>query len=285
MKPLLSIISPNYNYSQYIHYLIESVLSQSYDNFEYIIVDDGSTDNSVKVIQEYVLKYPDKIILVQQENKGQTAAINAGLRLAKGEIIGWINSDDTYCKDTFEKVVGKFEKYPDADIVFGDMNAMDLSGNFIFRRRHTNFSFLAGSYLSFTRILSSNAVFWKKEAMDRNGLPDETLLCNMDGEFYSRLTIGMKVVRINSALANFRKQPYSKAAEKNSNWDQIVRRELMIELHNSYNRLSISKYIPYKFTFPIRFFFQTKRILLRLLQLHFIKQYLEFRNYRKKYIK
>jgi len=279
----ISIVTPNYNYADFVGETIQSVICQTYQNFEHIIVDDGSTDNSVEIIQKFVTKYPDKIILIRQENKGQTAAINVGLKAAKGDIVGWINSDDTYCDDTFELVINQFENDPNADIVFGDMNSIDLAGNFIFRRRHTNFSFLTGCYLGFTRILSSNAVFWTRQAMEKNGLPVESLLCNMDGEFYSRLTMGMKVIRVNSALANFRKQPHTKAAEKNKNWEQIVKKELMFELHNSYNRLSISKNIPYRLSFPIKYMLQGKRVLLRLLNMHFLKQYFESRNYKMKY--
>ena len=91
----ISIITPNYNYANYIGQTIESIISQDYPTIEYIIVDDGSTDNSARIIESFVEKFPNRIKLIRQTNKGQTAAINVGLRAATGDIIGWINSDDT----------------------------------------------------------------------------------------------------------------------------------------------------------------------------------------------
>ena len=82
----ISIVTPNYNYEKFIGETIESVVKQNYSNLEYIIIDDGSTDNSVEVIRKYHKKYPNKIKFIQQENKGQTPAINKALR-AKRQVI------------------------------------------------------------------------------------------------------------------------------------------------------------------------------------------------------
>ncbi len=276
----LSIITPNYNYATFIGETIESVINQDYEPFEYIIVDDGSTDNSVEVINEYIEKYPSKIILIQQENRGQSAAINVGLHKATGDIIGWINSDDTFCKNTFSEIAQMFKKKPNSDIVFGDINIMDFGGDFIYRKRHLEFNYLSGCFLSFASIMNSNAVFWKKEAMLKSGLLLETLLSNMDGEFFSRLFTGMKVSKINKALANFRKQPHIKASEKKTNWDEIVENEALLELVNSYKRLSLSNYIPYKYAFLIRFLVLFKRIILRTVKMHYAKQFFEIKKYK-----
>ncbi len=100
----ISIVTPNYNYEKYIGSTIESVINQKYDNFEYIIVDDGSTDKSVDIINRYVAKYPDKIILIEQENSGQTNAINEALKNVTGDIICWINSDDKFLDNAFKFV-------------------------------------------------------------------------------------------------------------------------------------------------------------------------------------
>jgi len=277
----ISIITPNYNYAKYIGQTIESILNQAYQNFEHIIVDDGSTDNSVQIIKKYQIRFPNKIKLIQQENRGQTAAINVGLKKASGDIVAWINSDDTFCDDTFSQVVNAFKKKPKATIVFGDMNVMDMEGNFIYRRRHLDFSYLTGCFLGFTTILSSNAIFWRSEVMKKKDLLEESLKCNMDGEYYSRLTQNEKVVRIKAPLANFRKQAFTKAAENNPNWDKLVKKEVSYELENSYKTLLISKYVPYNNHLPIKYFFRLKRIFFRILNLHFVKQYFEKRYYLK----
>lgn len=275
----ISIVTPNYNYASFISQTIESVINQNYSDFEYIIIDDGSTDNSVEIIKSYVAKYPNNIFLIRQENKGQTPAINVGMKKVTGDIICWINSDDTFCPDVFKEVANCFKKNKSADIVFGDMNVVDMKGNFMNRKRHLDFNYTMGCLLGFTTILSSNTVFWKKDAMLKNGYFNETLKCNMDGDFYSRLTKGMIVKRINKALANFRKQPYTKAAENDSNWNSIVKKETKYERERAYNSLLMARVIPYKYSTIVKLPFQFARVFLRMLHLHYFKQKKELKSF------
>ncbi|CAB1060959.1 hypothetical protein D1BOALGB6SA_5726 [Olavius sp. associated proteobacterium Delta 1] len=279
-KYKVSIVTPNYNYENYIGKTIESILKQSYKNIEHIIVDDGSTDNSVDIINSYISEYPDRIKLITQKNNGQSNALNKALKRVTGDIIGWINSDDTFCNDSISKIIDAFSKNKTVDIIFGDMNVVDLDGNYIYKRRHLKFSFIQSCFVGFYTTLSSNTIFWKKKAMDENGYLDENLHYNMDGEFFSRLTRNMKVLHINDSIANFRKQPHTKASEKFDNWNEIVRKELMYELRNSYNNLPISKIIPFEGSFLIRKTIWIWRVLKRLIHLHYFLQRYEIFRYK-----
>ena len=115
----ISIITPSYNQGDFIEQTIQSVLSQTYDNIEYIIVDGGSTDNSLEIID----KYKDKIDIVISENdKGQSDAINKGFKLATGTLTGWINSDDLLYPDCVEKIVELYKQHPDGSIYYHSFN-------------------------------------------------------------------------------------------------------------------------------------------------------------------
>ena len=88
----ISIITPSYNQAEFIKRTIQSVLSQNYKNFEYIIVDGGSTDETLSILK----KYGNKIRWISEKDNGQSDAINKGLKMATGKIVAYLNSDDTY---------------------------------------------------------------------------------------------------------------------------------------------------------------------------------------------
>jgi glycosyltransferase involved in cell wall biosynthesis len=280
-KPSISIITPNYNYASYIHETIESVLSQDYLNFEHIIIDDGSTDNSVEIIKRYQSEYPNQIRLFQQENKGQTSAINLGMQNARGDYIGWINSDDTYCNGIFSQVINRFLENPEYDVIYGDVNIVDVNGFFMYRKRHTGFCYQEGVFVGFGNVITSNAIFWKKELNIKKGLLNEELKCNMDGEFFSRLTSGVKVQHIPVAFANFRKQPHTKASEKDKKWANLVEAERDFEMQKTYSKLFISKILPYKYSSYIRLIFRFKRFIKRMGLLYLFRQHQEYAYYKK----
>jgi glycosyltransferase involved in cell wall biosynthesis len=125
--PLITIVTPSYNQGQFIEETILSVLNQTYKNIQYIVVDGGSTDKTMEVVN----KYRDKIdIIIHEKDKGQTDAINKGFKLAKGELVGWINSDDILYPDCVKKIVELYNEKPDSSIYYGSSsNFIDSVGN------------------------------------------------------------------------------------------------------------------------------------------------------------
>ncbi|MEM4260502.1 MAG: glycosyltransferase family 2 protein [Candidatus Woesearchaeota archaeon] len=277
----ISIITPNYNYAKYIAQTIESVVTQDYENIEHIIVDDGSTDNSVEIIKNYQEKYPGKIKLIKQENRGQTPAINVGLKAATGDIIGWINSDDYYCPSIFSKIIDIFIKNNNIDILYGNVNVVDKKGLFIFRKRNLNYNFLECCFSGFANCFTSNSFFWRKDCITQNELLNESFKCNMDGEFISRIVIGKNIFFLDEPLANFRKQDFTITSQRFSNWNIIVKKEIEYELRNSYQRLKISKIVPYNYNQIIKYIFRFKRIIKRIIKLHYLYEYIEKKKYNK----
>ncbi|MCP4296666.1 MAG: glycosyltransferase, partial [Proteobacteria bacterium] len=114
-NPLISVIIPTFNCASFISEAIQSVLQQNYDPVEIIIIDDGSTDNTVEVIKTF----GDMIIYSFQEHSGVASARNKGVGLAKGEFISFIDADDLWLEDKLKTQLNFFRKNPDLDVVIG----------------------------------------------------------------------------------------------------------------------------------------------------------------------
>ena len=126
MLPLVSVIIPVYNVSQYLREAIDSVIAQTYTNLEILVIDDGSTDGSSRICDEYE-KIDERIVLIHQENKGLSAARNSGLDLASGQIIGFLDSDDAYHPRAIEILVGEMVSC-NSDIVICDFTTHKTHG-------------------------------------------------------------------------------------------------------------------------------------------------------------
>src|SRR5574344_1670943 len=103
MNPLISVIIPIFNAEKYLNRCIDSIISQTYHNLEVILLDDGSTDNSGNICDEYALK-DSRIRVIHQSNKGLVATRQVGISIAKGEYIAWVDSDDWIALDTYEQM-------------------------------------------------------------------------------------------------------------------------------------------------------------------------------------
>jgi glycosyltransferase involved in cell wall biosynthesis len=244
---------------------------QDYPDIEHVIVDDGSTDNSVQVIQGFANQFPHRFKLIQQANAGQSAALNTALKSVTGDLIVWINSDDYFTENVFKKIAQYFTENPTVDILFGDINFVDLESQFIFTHRNQSFHYTEAALLGFTMFLSSNAVVWRSEIMEGIDGFNAHLKCNMDGEFYSRLFYNNSFAYESLAIANFRKQPFSKAAENDDKWTVLMYQEIDEELRANIIRIHAEqwpKFLLIIFKNLLRF----KRGLIRIIS---------FRNWQK----
>ena len=266
----VSIVTPNYNYAHFIDKLIESVLQQDYPAIEHIIVDDGSTDNSVNIVNHYIEKHPNRIRLIRQVNQGQTTAINVGLRAAKGDLIGWINSDDTYCAGSIKSIVSCFLKNPSIDIVFGDYCLTNENSEILKMIKQLNIDYSMGACIGFGLLVSSNSVFWKASLMQKVGFLNEDLIYNMDGEYWSRLFYEGKSKHISTYIANFRWHAAAKTVRnQNKNMSERYKFELKYEINKSYSHLWISRFIPFKHSKMLRKLYRFKRVFQRFIRWHY----------------
>ncbi|GAI34604.1 unnamed protein product, partial [marine sediment metagenome] len=129
--PRVSIITPSYNQGQFIEETIRSVLLQGYANLEYIIMDGGSTDDSVEIIRKYE---PWLTYWVSEPDRGQAHAIDKGFARSTGEILAWLNSDDTYLPGAIAKSVRLLNDDPNAEAICGGELQIDSQGIVIAER-------------------------------------------------------------------------------------------------------------------------------------------------------
>lgn len=152
--PKISIVTPSYNQGQYLEQTIKSVLDQKYPNLEYIIIDGGSSDDSIKIIK----KYEKQITYwVSEPDLGQTNALNKGFNLATGKIFGYINSDDFYLENAFNNAISSFNEL-NCDVVIG--NTIRIPANEIVYAKQFEFD-LVKQINSFDLTPPQQSAFWK----------------------------------------------------------------------------------------------------------------------------
>ncbi|RPH61090.1 MAG: glycosyltransferase [Chloroflexi bacterium] len=199
-KPPVSIVTPSFNQARYIESTIRSVLGQDYPALEYIIVDGGSTDGSVDVIQ----RYADKLAWwVSEKDRGQTDALNKGFARAQGEILAWLNSDDTYEPGAIAAAVKYLAEHPETGLVYADTNFIDEKGHIIgrFPAAQTDYRRLRQGYVH----IPQQAAFFRADLWRQVGPLDPDFYFAMDYDLWVRLARLAPVAYLSGqAWANFR---------------------------------------------------------------------------------
>jgi glycosyltransferase involved in cell wall biosynthesis len=159
--PLVTIVTPSYNQARFLEATLRSVLEQDYPNLEYLVVDGASNDGSVDIIR----RYADRLTWwVSEKDSGQSEAINKGLQRARGDIIGWLNSDDVYLPGAVSAAVAAFRSHPEAGIVYGDALAIDADGNSFNIMRARQYSL---TDLMAFKIICQPAAFMRRSVLEQ----------------------------------------------------------------------------------------------------------------------
>jgi glycosyltransferase involved in cell wall biosynthesis len=206
----ISIITPSLNQGKYIERTIQSVINQK-GNFEleYIVIDGGSTDNTLDIIE----KYQDSLTCISEIDQGQSDAINKGFYMASGDLLAWLNSDDTYEEKALSEVAERYREYK-FRWCFGNCRNINEDGHEI-RKLITRYKIIESQRYSYKRLLSKDfisqpAVFIKKDVIEEIGPLDIHCRYSMDYDYWLRIAKKYKPFYINKFLANFRWQPESK---------------------------------------------------------------------------
>lgn len=198
VSPLISIITPTYNRAGLIEETIESILGQNYPNLDYIVLDDGSKDNTVEVMK----KYDTKLRFYSHSNRGETATDNRGFELAKGEIIGVINSDDPLLPGALQKIAQVMTDHPEIMVVYPDWYMTDAHGTVKQEIRTHDYSYV--DMVRLHQCYPGPAAFFRRKVVDTIGGRDPQFRYTADYDFWLRAGLVGPFMRIPEFLATFR---------------------------------------------------------------------------------
>ena len=206
-RPLVSILTPTYNQSEYLEVLLRNIRDQDYPRLEHIVINDGSTDNTEEILKQYQGTYNLK--WVTQENSGQSSAVNRAFELSRGELIGWINSDDRYNGSSAisrlaEKLICSKES-----VVYGNINMINENGDFMSSIRSTARITLGNICKSCG--IAHNAALFRRRVFDEFGIANRGYIYTADWDMFIRFVLaGIKFKYVNEIFADFRYHEASK---------------------------------------------------------------------------
>jgi glycosyltransferase involved in cell wall biosynthesis len=218
----ISIVTPSFQQGVFIAEAIESVVAQGYANFEHIIVDNCSTDQTSEVLA----KYPH-LKVIREPDEGQSDALNKGFRAATGDIVGWLNADDKYLPGCFVHVLKAFAGRPDCEIIYGDYRFVDAHGGLIRVRKELPFDMFMLKYLHVLYI-PTTSTFFRRTVFDNGNFLDIRYHYAMDYEFFVRLALkGSRFGHIPQILADFRWHTDSKSQTQTARQKEEMERALL----------------------------------------------------------
>ena len=240
----VTIVTPSFNQARYLERTIQSVLNQTYDDIEYIIIDGGSTDGSDEIIK----LHQDRLAYwVSEKDKGQTDAINKGFAQATGDVMAWLNSDDTLEPQAVARAVSALQENPAMGMVYGHGFFINANDDKIgeFPSAQTDYQRLRRGYVH----ICQQAAFWRADLWRKVGPLDDSIYFAMDYDLWLRLARKASLLFINDHWANFRLHGEAKTIAKDDRcWPDMLR----IHLRDGGSRWSVLyvKYILRKLAGP-----------------------------------
>jgi len=219
-------VTPSFNSAAFLMETLDSVAALPVSH-QHIVIDGGSRDGTVELLSGR--RDPD-LVWVSEPDRGQPHAVNKGLGRASGELVAWLNADDTYVPQNVDRALGLFDD-PTIDAVFGFMEIVDEAGRKERLYRYEPFNWTRYLYLG--DYLPTPTIIFRRELLERAGSLDERYGDSADYDFYLRLLRGARVRRVRLPLVRFRYHPASKTA---SNIER-QQRGLEVRLHYARNRL------------------------------------------------
>lgn len=249
-----SIVTPSFNQGQFIYQTIDSVINQVGDfGIEYFVMDGGSTDNTIEILKKYKLQLKNnpkvKFYWQSQKDKGQSDAINQGFTKSTGDILAYINSDDYYEPNTFQKIIDTLGRYPNINWLTGYSHIIDEK-NIIIQKPislYKNFWLNNYSYhsLLILNYISQPSTFFTRKALNQIEFFNEKLKYTMDYDYWLRLGNLNSPIILKEYLSNFRIHSTSKGKTSYKNQfsedyitaSKYTSNQLILWLHQFHNQL------------------------------------------------
>lgn len=209
---MISVVLPTYNGSKYIKQSIESIINQTYKEWELIVIDDCSTDDTNKIVQEYTLK-DNRIKLYKNEtNKRLPASLNTGFAKTSGEYLTWTSDDNIYKENAFEKMIEYFQLNSDVGFVFSNMTIIDENGNI---KQKNSYIPSSMEEIKYKNIVGASFMY-KREVYKTIGDYDTSKFLIEDYDYWLRISRKFKIGFINDSLYFYRTHSGSLTESKNS---------------------------------------------------------------------
>jgi glycosyltransferase involved in cell wall biosynthesis len=217
--PRVSVIVPTFNRAQFIADAIESVLSQSYRDFELIVVDDGSTDRTGEIVSSI---HDPRLIFIRQENRGRSHARNAALNIAQGELVAFLDSDDLYLPGKLEMQVAYMERHPEAGMIYTSARCIDQHGADLPARYRATHSGKIYKHIAFFRpvTITLPTVMVRRSLLTKVGGFDEHMSRFEDTDMWRRLSKEISIHAIDVDTCKLRTHASNTLSAQNP--DQIA---------------------------------------------------------------
>ena len=226
-RSLVSAVTATYNMGQHIGKAVQSVLGQTYENLEMHIIDDGSTDDTERVLRRF--RSDPRVNYHYQKNSGQAVAKNKGIRLAKGEHVAFLDADDMWLPRKLEKQMPLFGRGKNIGVVYSDELYMDENGNVLPERSKKKY--FRGSItekLFLDNFVNFNSTVVRKECFERVGLFDESLRMSIDWDLWLRISTEYEFEYLDEPTIQYRRW----GGQMSRNFD--VRYECILRVMNKF---------------------------------------------------
>ena len=209
--PRLSVVIPSYNQGEFIERTIVSIIEQNYPNLELILMDGGSTDATMAIVERYRHHFAH---IQSAPDGGQSAAIANGFEIATGAFMSWLNSDDTYNPGALLAIGRHLAEHPKIRFIYGNMNLIDANDKVIAHKRSAQFVYGVMKYAFLT--VPQMSAFWSKSLYEDAGKVDAHLRFCMDYDLFVRMSGLSAPMQIDATIGNFRIHGSSKTATMES---------------------------------------------------------------------